>query len=308
LDIPVSGMKIAVFGATSSLGRELVARLLVDGHAVVAIGRDAGRLRDSVRAPVERRVADLRHPATLAATLLDVEMAVSVAHARFVPALLDALPAGCGRVVLLGSARRFSRFPDRAAEAVRSAEAALAVSGRSGVMLHPTMIYGWPGDRTVRRILDYLCHWPGWLPIPVPLPRAGRTLVQPIFAEDVVRALHMALVRPEAVGDAIVIAGPEPISIIDLVRTCALAVGRRVFIVPLPQVALRASIRFAAGLGFKPYLSLSEIERLIENKHFDVGAMRRRLGIEPVALAEGLDRRNYSDFATDANVTGRAAE
>jgi len=286
-------VKIAVFGATSGLGRDLVSRLHDDGHDTIAIGRDLRRLRTLIDVPTECRIADLRRPESLAASLVDAQMVVSVAHARFTAAVLAALPDTCLRVVLLGSTRRFTRLPDHAAEAVRLAETALATSGQCGVMLHPTMIYGRPGDRTVRRILAYLQRWPRWLPALVPLPAGGRVLVQPVFAEDVVHAIRMALIRPEAIGSSIVVAGPAPMTSADLIRACARAIDRKAVVISVPMALLKAGVAIALRLGFAPTLSLREVERLTEDKNFDVGELRHRLGIEPTPLAEGLQRRNY---------------
>ncbi|MGE0254606.1 MAG: SDR family oxidoreductase [Alphaproteobacteria bacterium] len=293
-------MNIAVFGATSGLGRDLIAALSDEGFKIIAIGRDQQRLRATIASPATFKVADLRDPASLSVALDGADMVVSVAHARFTEAILAAAPDRCRRIVLLGSTRRFTRLPDRSADAVRAAEAALAASGRSGVMLHPTMIYGRPGDRTIRRIIEYFQRWPRWLPVPVPLPAGGRTLVQPIFASDVVQAIRMALVRSEAPGSAIVVAGPVATTSADLVRACARATGRTALLLPAPLGLLRAAVQLATRFGIVATLSAREVERLVEDKHFDVEAMRRRLGVDPVPLSVGLDQRNYrtSDLDT----------
>jgi nucleoside-diphosphate-sugar epimerase len=277
---------VAVLGASGKTGRFVAARLARDGHTVVAVGRSAERLA-RIAAPVEPRLADLDDPATVPPALAGAEVVVSLAHARFTEAVLRALPATCRRVVLTGSTRKFTALPDSAADAVRAGEAALLASGRPGVMLHPSMIYGAPDDRNVNRLLRLFRRWPGWLPVVVPLPDGGRHLVQPVFVDDVVEAFAAAVARPDVTG-AIVVAGPEPIPYAAFVRDCAAAVGRRAHILPVPSALLVRLASLMSVLGLRPPFNADEIRRAAETKRFDVAALRARFGVTPRGFREGL--------------------
>jgi nucleoside-diphosphate-sugar epimerase len=280
-------VKIAVLGATGKTGRYLVAQLVEDGHDVTAVGRDPARL-DALDTRAGRAVANLERPATIGSALDGVDCIVSLAHARFTEAVLAAVPASCGRIVLTGSTRRFTRLTDPAADAVRKGEAAFRASRRSGVFLHPSMIYGAPDDRNVNRILHYIRRWPRALPVVVPLPDGGRHLVQPVFVDDVVDAFVAATTRPEAPGEPIVIAGPEPISYADMVRQCAAVLGRTALILPFPAGLLKAVIRLAKNCGLPAPFDAAEITRASEDKTFDVSDLQERLGITPRSFAAGL--------------------
>lgn len=280
-------MIVAVLGASGKTGRYVAARLARDGHRVVAIGRSAERLA-RIDAPVETRRADLEDAASVRAALAGAEIVVSLAHARFAAAVLDALPPSCRRVVLTGSTRKFTALPDTAAEAVRAGEAAFLASGKPGVMLHPSMIYGAPDDRNVNRLLRLFRRWPRFLPVVVPLPDGGRHLVQPVFVDDAVEAFAAAVARPEATGAAIVVAGPEPIAYADFVRACAAAVGRRAHVLPLPSALLIGLARLMAALGLSPPFDAAELRRAAETKRFDIAALRDRLGVAPRPFADGL--------------------
>ncbi len=275
-------MKIAVLGATSKTGRHVVARLAAAGHAVTAVGRDSGRLA-ALEGPAARVVADLERPETLGPALEDAEAVASLAHARFTEALLAALPEGCRRVVVTGSTRKDTRLDDPAAEAVRAAEAAFLASGRVGVMLHPTMIYGAPDDRNVGRILRLLRRWPAWCPVVLPLPGGGRATVQPVFVDDMAAAVVAALTRDEAPGPPIVVAGPEPIAYRDMLAACGAALGRRVHVLPLPGSVLALLARL-----LPLPVTAAELLRAGENKAYDVAEMERRLGVRPRPFEEGL--------------------
>ena len=65
-------------------------------------------------------------------------------------AILAATPEAA-RFVGLGSTRKYTAWPDAHGDGVLAGERALLASGRPGVLLHPTMIYGAQGEDNVRR-------------------------------------------------------------------------------------------------------------------------------------------------------------
>ena len=278
-------MRIALIAATSKTGRRLAARLVGDGRDVVAVGRDIQRLRQ--RAPgCVHRLCDLERPGTaLAQALAGATHVVSLAHARFIPAVLAALPDGCRRVIVTGSTRKFTRLSDPAADAVREGEAAFlafqAAASVEAVMLHPSMIYGTPEDRSVAKLIRWYRRWPRLLPVPTPLPDGGRHLVQPVHVDDVVEAFAAALVHPAAPGEPIVLAGPEPISYRAFAQSCAAAAARKAWVLPVPVRAASAVLDLFATLRVPLPFSGAAVRRTAEDKRFDIGPMRARLGIDP---------------------------
>ena len=190
------------------------------------------------------------------------------------------------RFVFLGSTRKFTRWPDAHGTGVTAGESAFLASGRSGVMLHPTMIYGAAGEDNVQRLAALLRR----LPI-VPLPGGGRSLVQPIHQDDVTRSIRAALDRDWVGPSSMVIAGPEAVSYADFVRAVAVAARlRRRWILPFPGRLLIALAPLSLGIRGLPNIRPEEVRRLLEDKAFDITEMREVLGIEPVSLGEGLAR------------------
>ncbi len=279
----VTRPSIALFGATGKVGQALTSRLVGEGRALTVVGRDRRRL-ETLGCP-DVRVADFGDPVAVRDASLGAEIIVSCAHARFVPAILDAAPNTVSQFVLVGSTRRFTRFPDPAAEEVRAAETAFLRSGRAGVMLHPTMIFGAQAENNLQRIAKLLRLCPV-----VPLPGGGHSLVQPVHIDDVVACLTAAIDRSAVDSAAVVIAGPEPVTYAELVRSIAARLRRKTLIVPLPEFALLGLAGLTrAGPGL-PSIQSAEIRRLAEDKAFDIAEMRRRLGVTPMPLAEGLAR------------------
>ena len=269
-----------IVGASGRSGAALCRSMLADGLAWVPVVRSAPRWA-ATGLPGVPRVADLED-ASLLAALRDARLVVSCAHARHIPAILAAAP-DAERFVFLGSTRRFTRWPDAHGLGVQAGEAALRASGRAGVILHPTMIYGAAGEDNVRRLAALLRR----LPL-VPLPDGGRALVQPIHQSDVTRSLRAAMAVAWNGPEAVVVAGPAPLPYAQFVRAVAAAAGLRPpRIVPVPAGLLQAVAPLTRLPGL-PRIGADEIRRLGEDKAFAIDGMRRMLGIEPIALATGL--------------------
>ncbi|MBY0338547.1 MAG: NADH-ubiquinone oxidoreductase [Acetobacteraceae bacterium] len=223
----------------------------------------------------------MRDAAALRAALDGATRVVSCAHARHAPAILAATDAP---LILMGSTRRHSRWPDEHGDGVRAGEAALLASGRDGVMIHPTMIYGAEGEDNVQRLAALMRRLPA-----LPLPGGGRSLVQPIHQSDVTRALLAALDRDWAGPGSLDVAGPEPVAYRDFCAAVARAAGLAPRpVLPLPVSLLMAAAPLARLLPGLPRIGADEIRRLTEDKAVDTGAMRAQLGLAPIPLAEGL--------------------
>lgn len=159
-----------IIGATGRVGTLVAAQLAEQGETIVAVVRRPERMPPGFRHEIRR--TDLTQPSELKAALSDARRIACCVHARYATSILAAVPRDIERIVVLGSTRKFTRYPDAAADEVRIAEAALIQSGLPSVMLHPTMIYGASGENNVQRIAMLIRR----LGI-VPLPRGGRSLI-----------------------------------------------------------------------------------------------------------------------------------
>jgi uncharacterized protein YbjT (DUF2867 family) len=271
-----------VIGASGRSGAALCRRLAEAGEAFVPVVRDPARWA-ATGLPGSPRVADLTDPNPLQQALGDAEAVVSCAHARHAPAILAAARRA-RKFLFLGSTRKFTRWPDAHGRGVLAGEAAFLASGRPGVMLHPTMIYGAAGEDNVRRLAALLRR----LPL-VPLPQGGRALVQPVYQNDVTEAI-LACLRTDWPGPQTrIIAGPQPSSYANFVRAVAAAAGlRKPRIIPVP-LRLLLAVAPLTHLPGLPRIGGDEIRRLAEDKAFasDYPAITGRSG---TALRDGLAR------------------
>ncbi len=279
----MTDLPVHVIGASGRSGAALARALLAAGIPVVPVVRDAARWAATGIAGTPR-FADLTDAGALRAALSDAVRVANTAHARHAPAILAASPASVQRLVFLGSTRKFTRWPDAHGNGVLAGEAALMASGRPGIMLHPTMIYGADGENNVRRLAALLRR----LPV-VPLPGGGRALVQPVHQHDVTRAMLAALDLPASPPETLVLPGPAPLPYADFVRAVARAAGLPPpRIVPVPATPLRLAAPLLGWLPGFPDIGADEIRRLCEDKDFDAGPLAARLHIRPIGIDAGL--------------------
>jgi len=275
---------IHIIGATGRSGTALSSALARQGRPIAAVIRNPGRLDPTLPYTHTHR-ADLTDPVSLTAALADATVIVSTAHARHIPAILAAAPPQA-RLIALGSTRKFTRWPDAHGNGVLAGETALLNSGRPGIILHPTMIYGAEGEDNVQRLAAFLKKTRV-----APLPAGGRALVQPIHQDDVTRALLAAIDLPLISPESLVIAGPAAMPYRRFVHTVTGYAGLgRIPILPLPAPLLIGVARLLRHIPGLPRIGPDEIRRLLEDKAFDITPMQTRLGFTPIPLHEGLAR------------------
>lgn len=273
---------VHVIGASGRTGVALCRTLLADGIPLVPVVRNPAKWA-ATGLQAQPRPADVRNGEALRAALSDATRIVSCAHARHTAAILAAAPR-FARLVLLGSTRKFTRWPDGHGNGVLAGEAALMASARQGVMLHPTMIYGAQGENNVQRLAALLRR----LRV-LPLPGGGRFRLQPIHQTDVTRCIRSAIDRAWAEPESLVIAGPEPVSYAGFVRAVASAAGLPPpFLLPFPAAPLILAARLTRHIRTLPPVEPEEIRRLVEDKVFDIAPMVAKLGVTPISLQDGL--------------------
>jgi nucleoside-diphosphate-sugar epimerase len=164
-----------------------------------------------------------------------------------------------------------------------AAEEQIRRSGLDWTILRPTMIYGDAGDRNLSRLLRLLTKTPV-----LPVPGTGRCLHQPVHVADVAGAVLAAAQCPVSVRGQYVVAGPEPISFGQLLRTCAGAVGHRTRLLPVPLAPLVTLARGYERLSRQPRLRAEQLLRLGEDKTFAIDDAVRDLGYAPRPFADGI--------------------
>jgi len=121
----------------------------------------------------------------------------------------------------------------------------------------------------------------------------GKNLRHPIYITDAVRGLELCAEAPKAAGETFIIAGSQPVTINELLKTIAAVQNT-----PSPSIRLPISIGVMAGyalqlsfklLGRTPPFSRRSLDFFMKHNAYDISKARRMLNFDPaVDLTTGL--------------------
>jgi uncharacterized protein YbjT (DUF2867 family) len=279
--------RIAVIGGHGRVGRCLVSRLSRREIDVISIQR---RAPFNAVAASKVRFATVKTCDDIGIALSDATHIVNCGPVSLNGIIYRYRSERVQRIVMIGSARIYTKFADAAADTLKDAQHEFEKSGLPGVMLHPTMIYG-GGDGNISRIARYIDRFPI-----VPLPDRGRSLIQPIHFEDVVSCIESALFSSLALGGPIVLAGPHPMMFRTMIEMIADGIGRKARVISLPASLLAVGAAIARFIPGLPAVTPAEVHRVLEDKAFDVSPMRQRLAVRP------------REFAVDRSILGESVD
>ncbi len=293
-------MRLLVTGGSGFLGRYVLNEAARRGHETVALARSDAAAAAVARQGARPLTGDLGDPARLLAAFgaAHCEALVNLASLGFghAPAIVAATRAAAiDRAVFVSTTAVKTTLPARSKRIRLDAEQQIQDSGLKWTILRPTMIYGAPGDRNLSRLLALLPRVPV-----LPVPGGGRHLQQPVHVADVADAVLNAVERPAAAGHCYDVAGPEPLSFTELLRSCARAAGSRTRLVPVPLAPLVAAARCYEVLSARPRIRAEQLQRLAEDKAFAIDDATRDLGYAPRQFSDGV--------RAEARTLGLAAE
>ena len=302
-------MKILLTGGTGVIGEGLIPALLEAGHTVRLLSRGAdGDAREWPRGEVEPFAADVTDAKSLRGAALDCAAVVHVTgiveesppHLTFERVNVK----GTKNVLAEAARARVKRFlyvsslgADRGRSAYHrskfKAEEAVRASETDWLILRPGNVYG-PGDEVISTLLKLVRTLPA-----VPVVDAGDQQFQPVWYEDLGRAIARALAKPRLKHRTLELAGTEITDTNDVIDRLAAITGRSVARVPVPSALASLGVRLAelANLGelagLKIPLNDSKLSMLLEENVVEparANALTRTLGVEPTPLGEGLKR------------------
>lgn len=306
-------MRVLVVGATGYLGRQAVRTLAASGHEVVVGARDAASAARLYPGYETMRIdfADAEC-APIGDQLRTIEVAVNAVgifqetagqgfdavHSSGAIRFFEAcLGAGVRRIVQITALGTAAAADTRYRRTKAAADDALMRLAVEWVILRPSLVIG--GEGASWRLFGAL----SLLPL---LPRGGDSFVlQPLAIADFGRAVEAAAARPEAVGQAIDLVSPEPLSLRVYLDRIGEAMGKKPSVrLPLPWPLLTA---FAYCSWLKPGMPLSpEALRMLRGatRIYDaqpccnaLGFMPRTVGTllaeAPFGRAERLAARLY---------------
>ncbi len=292
----IDGKLVTVLGGGGFVGRYVVQRLLAQGARVRIAQRDpraATFLRPLGGLGQTQFVAvDIRESASVSRAIAGshavINLVGSFDNMQSVQAdgaghVANAVAAAGIKTLIHMSAIGADR--DSASAYGRSkgeGEAAVKAAVPVATILRPSIIFG-REDQFINRFAAMIRLAPV---VPVIAPA---TQFQPVYVGDVADAVVAALINADAAGRTIELGGPQILSMAELLRWIADAIGRSPMFVDVPDVA---AAFFASSLGWMPGAPITKDQWLMlqsDNIVADGGSGLASLGVTPTALATVAD-------------------
>jgi uncharacterized protein YbjT (DUF2867 family) len=292
---------ILIAGGTGFVGGGIVREFARRGKPVAVLTRNASRAKRFPGLDVEFREGDVTRPESLAAAMHGVESVVGCQQFPNSPfenpgkgytfEKVDAegtenlnraaKAAGVKGYVYLSGAGAAPTGPPWFRAKWR-AETAVRESGLTYTILRPSWVYG-PEDRSLNRFLGMSRFLP-FVPL---IGNADQQRMQPVFIDDVGRAVAESLDNPAAANQLFELGGPDIMSMTEVVRTALQVAGRKRLLLssPKPVMKLVASVlQFAPGRPLTP----DAVDFITGDALGDPAAIQRALGLRLTPLREGL--------------------
>jgi nucleoside-diphosphate-sugar epimerase len=275
-------VKVLVSGGTGLLGQGFL-RVLREAseHEARCLVRPTSRT-ERLKG-FELRYGDAEDADSMEKALRGTDAFVHIAGIEYTPQVLEAMHwAGVERLVVVSSTSAYSRFEFRSAPRLTN-EALLPESGLRWTVVRPSMIYGTELDHNMHKLLRFLDRFPIF-----PLFGDGENLWQPVYYEDLARGMYAVLTKPRTEGEIYDLPGERPLPFIELVRTAAGALNKKVRIVHVPAEPVRRGLLVAERLRVPLPVKSEQVLRLREDKSYPYEKAREELGYAPRAFAEGI--------------------
>jgi nucleoside-diphosphate-sugar epimerase len=308
--------RVLITGASGFIGAALATRLRTDGHAVVGVDRVAAPGRDVYAGDTTSPEGWATHLTGCDAVIhtaavvsnavdLDEQWRVNVLGTQRVFAA--ARDAGVGRVVLLSSVRAFSDlgFPDGVTEEhpvrpdgnpyvdtkIASEHVALrahAAGEIDAVIIRPGDVYGPGSVPWILKPLDAIRSRQFLLPA------MGRGIHSPVYIDDLVDGVVLALWAPAAAGQIFTLAGPRGVSTSEYFGHLFRMLGRRgpIGLPTGPAVLLAHAVDVTnRARGQRSDINAISMRYLARTGTYSIDRARSVLGYAPsVDLDEGMRR------------------
>lgn len=311
-------LSACILGGTGFIGRALVARLAADGHSVKVLTRDRTSHRDMLVMPSVRLVrADAHEPATLEREFRGCDVVVNLAgilNERRLGHGIDEfrrvhteLPMKVVAACKAAGVRRYLHMSGLKADATRgpsnylrtkgAAEdfirAECAADGPEYVIFQPSVVFG-PRDEFFNKFASILRVVPGVLPL-----ACADARFAPVYVGDVVEAFAQCLERRDVAGRTFQLCGPDVVSLGDIVRMAAGALGRKVRVLPLPRAVARVQAALMDYVPGKPFSTDNFLSASLDSVCDRDGLAE--LGIERTPMRAVVPRYLRANFGAGAD-------
>jgi len=306
-------MRIVLLGATGFVGHHLLPELASAGHQCLVLCRYLPGCRDLALVPrVELRQADIYDSGVLKEHLEGADAVINMVgilnesgrsgkgfhkvHVELTEKLIEACRiTGVHRLLQLSALNAGKGDSHYLASKGQAEELIRQTAELDSTIFQPSVIFG-EGDSFFNRFASLLSLMPV---LPLACPQAR---LQPVWVDDVVKAMTIALADSATVGKTLVMVGPREYSLKELVEWTARTAGLKRRVIGLPDAVSRLQgwlMDFVPGKPFSSdnYRSLQLANTSAENSLWSFGISPHSLeSIVPGYLGNSIHQDQLSRF------------
>ncbi len=292
--------QVCLLGGSGFVGSRLAAALATRGYPTVIPTRRLARARHLLVLPTIRLIeTDIGRPEALEAALRGSSVAVNLvgilnergrdgagfrrAHSQMAAQVVAACSRQGVRKLVHISALGANADSGPSHYLRTKGEAERVVMGATSLawtVLQPSVIFG-PGDSFTNRFGNLLRRLPWVFPLAMP-----QTRFAPVHVDDVVEAVIRAIEDAATNGRTYQLCGREVLTLADIVRRIAGALGLHRRVIGLPRWASRLQARVMDFVPGKPFSTDNFLSLTVDSLCSDDGLAA--LGIEPRAFDASL--------------------
>lgn len=297
-------MKLLVTGGTGFVGTHVVNALARRGHSVAVLTRRPESVSNRYNRPVEAVTGDVLDPASLSRAVAGREAVVHLVgiihesgdqtfdrmHREAVENVVSAMTGeGIRRLLHMSAMGTSDDSPSAYGRTKAAGERVVRGSALEWTIFRPSIVFG-RGDGFVSLLAPIVRYNPGFIPVIGP----GTTRFMPVSVYDVARVFADSLEKAETAGQAFEIGGPATLTLNEIYREIAVAVGKpRKPLVHLPLwwgrfLAARFEGAFRRGWLDRPPLTRDQLLSLARDNVGDVAKTNAVFGGPWQELAPGI--------------------
>jgi nucleoside-diphosphate-sugar epimerase len=187
------------------------------------------------------------------------------------------------RTIFISTTAIFTQLNAQSKQVRLAAEQAIQASGLQFTILRPTMIYGGPRDRNMWRLIRFMRYSPV-----VPIIGDGNSLQQPIYVDDVARAILGCLSQDQTIGKCYNIAGKHSLPYNEVIDIIARKMNKRIWKPHLLSRPIVSLLRLLERLHIPTPIKTEQVLRLNEDKSFNYEEAANDFGFNPLPFEEGI--------------------
>ncbi len=277
-------MKIVFSGSTSDTGNRVLKKLVekIGNDAITCLVRPTSDTSLAQKLKVKTVTGDVTEPETLKQILNPSVRYLDMTHPKHYHKSLEAVViAGVERAYFVTTTGIFSKY-NQFSQIYKDNEAKIRASGIVYTILRPSMIYGSMRDKNMHRLIQFLDRYPVF-----PLFGAGKSLMQPVYAEDLAEGIVAAISKSGTENQEYNLAGPAGITYREIVDTILTKMNRSVLKINIDTTLAATIAKVAQKIPGFP-VTEEQVLRLQEDKVFDISKAVEELGFFPRSFEEGI--------------------